>query len=97
MFGTVEKAVTYRKGITGMRGLLTGACLALGFCSPVLQAESAPASAQKVIIEGIEGGPADNVRSHLRLAAEPCDAPAWRLRRLWADPPGQTPAQDRAR
>jgi translocation and assembly module TamA len=25
----------------------------------------------------------DNVRSHLRLAVEPCDAPAWRVRRLF--------------
>jgi translocation and assembly module TamA len=35
-------------------------------------------------VEGAERALLDNLRSHLALAAEPCDAPAWRVRRLFA-------------
>ena len=39
----------------------------------------------EVIIGGVEGETLDNVRAYLRLDDEPCDAPAWRIRRLFAD------------
>lgn len=35
-------------------------------------------------VEGAERALLDNLRSHLALAAEPCDAPSWRVRRLFA-------------
>jgi len=42
------------------------------------------APAPEVIIEGLEPDLEQNVRAHLALDDEPCEAPAWRLRRLHA-------------
>ncbi|MBB3167143.1 autotransporter assembly complex protein TamA [Simiduia aestuariiviva] len=33
----------------------------------------------EVVIEGVEGELADNIKAHVSLAEEPCDAPRWRL------------------
>ena len=38
-----------------------------------------------VLISGIEPDIRDNILAYLRLDDEPCDAPAWRVRRLFAD------------
>ncbi len=39
----------------------------------------------EVNISGVEDEILDNVLAYLRLDDEPCDAPAWRIRRLFAD------------
>jgi len=67
-----------------IKGLLAvlGLCLV---CEAGLAAEPSPAVAGSLRIEGVEGALADNLRLVLRLAREPCDAPRWRLRRLFAD------------
>ncbi len=40
-----------------------------------------PPARAELLIEGIEGDLLDNARSFAGLADEPCDAPAWRIRR----------------
>ena len=47
-----------------------------------VQAEQTPRV--QIRIDGIEGRLADNVRALLAIAAEPCDAPRWRLEREFA-------------
>ena len=39
----------------------------------------------EVLIGGVEGEILDNVLAYLRLDDEPCDAPDWRIRRMFAD------------
>ena len=39
----------------------------------------------EVVIEGAEAQIRDNILAYLRLDDEACDAPAWRVRRLFAD------------
>lgn len=67
-----------------LKWLLVGLCLAYG---STFAAESAPPPADdsRLRIQGLEGPLADNVRLTLRLATETCDAPRWRVRRLFAD------------
>ncbi len=36
----------------------------------------------EVVVNGVDGAIADNIRAHLSLSAEPCDAPDWRVTRL---------------
>jgi translocation and assembly module TamA len=43
-------------------------------------APARPAEAPTIVIEGVEGEVAANVRAYLSLYKEPCDAPLWRLR-----------------
>jgi len=43
----------------------------------------APAPTVEIVVEGVDGALAENVRAHLALAAEPCDAPRWRVERLF--------------
>ena len=38
-----------------------------------------------VVIEGVEAEIRDNILAYMQLDEEPCDAPAWRIRRLFAD------------
>ena len=37
-----------------------------------------------VVIEGVSGESRKNVEAHLTLSREPCDAPEWKIRRLYA-------------
>ena len=39
----------------------------------------------EVVIEGVDAPLRDNILAYLRLDDEPCDAPVWRVRRLFAD------------
>ena len=39
----------------------------------------------EVVIEGVEAEIRDNILAYMRLDDEPCDAPGWRIRRLFAD------------
>lgn len=39
----------------------------------------------EVVIEGVEPEIRDNILAYMRLDEEPCDAPGWRIRRLFAD------------
>ena len=43
----------------------------------------------EVLIEGIEPQIRDNILAYMRLYEEPCDAPHWRIRRLFADSDNQ--------
>jgi translocation and assembly module TamA len=63
--------------------VMLGASLA----SPVMPAQELPeaqADMRGVRIEGLSGEILSNVRLNLRLAAEDCSAPRWRVRRLYA-------------
>ncbi len=42
-----------------------------------------PGAWSTVEIAGLEGVLLDNARAHVQLVAEPCDAPEWRVRRLY--------------
>jgi translocation and assembly module TamA len=66
-------------------GLLAGLvlCLASGLALAAAD-DPAPAADSRLRVEGVEGQLADNLRLVLRLASEPCDAPRWRVRRLFA-------------
>jgi translocation and assembly module TamA len=66
-------------------GLLVvlGASLASAALAAQESAE-VPADVRGVRIEGLSGEILDNVRLNLRLAAEDCSAPRWRVRRLYA-------------
>ncbi len=55
-----------------LRATVLGLCLGLG----TLQAAKNP----KILIEGLDSEPAENVRAFLSLRNTPCDAPTWRLR-----------------
>lgn len=59
--------------------LMLGAALA----SPAIPAQ-VQADVRGVRIQGLSGEMLDNVRLNLRLAAEECSAPRWRVRRLYA-------------
>ncbi len=39
----------------------------------------------EVVIEGVEAEIRDNILAYMQLDEEPCDAPEWRVRRLFAD------------
>ena len=39
----------------------------------------------EVVIDGVEAEIRDNILAYMRLDDEPCDAPGWRIRRLFAD------------
>ncbi|WP_172597664.1 autotransporter assembly complex protein TamA [Sulfuriflexus mobilis] len=67
-----------------LQGFLVAGVLAVfGGIAPLLAAEATQGGVPKVVIDGLEDKAAENVRAILRLAAEPCDAPSWRLRRLF--------------
>jgi translocation and assembly module TamA len=51
--------------------------------APLPAAEDTAGKMPELAIDGVEGKPLENVRASMRLAAEPCDAPRWRLRRLF--------------
>lgn len=59
--------------------MLTGRCAWLAGLLLLLP----PAARPAVEIAGLEGVLLDNARAHVRLVAEPCDAPQWRVRRLY--------------
>ncbi|MEL6200390.1 MAG: POTRA domain-containing protein, partial [Pseudomonadota bacterium] len=43
------------------------------------------ARADGLVIEGVEGSLADNVRAYVALDSQPCDAPEWQMRRRFSD------------
>ena len=43
----------------------------------------------EVVIDGVEAEIRDNILAYMRLDEEPCDAPHWRIRRLFADSDNQ--------
>ena len=43
------------------------------------------ARADGLVIEGVEGALADNVRAYVALDSQPCDAPEWQMRRRFSD------------
>jgi translocation and assembly module TamA len=45
----------------------------------------AAAGAPQVVVTGVEGALRDNVLAHLQLDDESCDAPSWRVRRLYRE------------
>ena len=57
--------------------------VSLGLAAPSFAAEADKQAKPEIVIDGIDGELADNVRSNLRLAAQACDAPIWRIRRLF--------------
>lgn len=63
--------------------LITQAALA-----GLIMSASSGALAQ-LVLTGVEGALADNIRAHLDLADEPCDAPRWRLTQLRKEAPQQ--------
>lgn len=65
------------------RLLLIGVLVVAGGGTPLQAAEGVQGAKPELVIEGLAGGQGENVRSLLQLAAEPCDAPSWRLRRLF--------------
>ncbi len=63
-------------------------CAALLFAAGCLCPLSHAADAPSIVIDGLQEPMAGNVRAGLRLAAEPCDAPRWRLRSLFRNADG---------
>lgn len=63
--------------------LLLAWLLSACWTMPTLAADAVPLQKPQLVLEGVEGALAANVRSQLRLAAEACDAPRWRIRRLF--------------
>lgn len=71
-----------------LRGLLmTVAVAGLSACAATREL-IAPLTPDKpgpeIVIEGVDGALEDNVRAHLALTQEPCDAPMWRVRQRFA-------------
>ncbi|NIR32381.1 MAG: outer membrane protein assembly factor [Gammaproteobacteria bacterium] len=71
-----------------LRALLVGLAIAgLSACAgtrelvaPLTPGEPEP----EIVLEGVDGALEDNVRAHLALTQEPCDAPLWRVRQRFA-------------
>jgi translocation and assembly module TamA len=51
------------------------------FVSPASASTGSPG----LVVEGVEGALRDNILAHLRLDDEACDAPSWRVRRLYRE------------
>jgi translocation and assembly module TamA len=68
----------------GMHNILTTGLLQLVLAC-VLWLGNIGAAPAEVVIEGVEAEIRDNILAYMRLDEEPCDAPAWRIRRLFAD------------
>lgn len=68
--------------LSAFAALIIGGC---GYFSPSAD-ETATASAPRIHIDvsGVDNTLADNLRAHLSLSQETCDAPEWRVNRLFA-------------
>ena len=77
----VAAAVAGGCTVTGDRGG-TGLDSARTAAGAPASAPAGPTRTVDVTVEGVEGPLASNVRAHLSLANEACDAPRWRVERL---------------
>ena len=68
----------------GMHNLVTTVLLQSALVCILWLGTSQLARAE-VLIDGVEADIRDNILAYLRLDDEPCDAPLWRVRRLFAD------------
>jgi translocation and assembly module TamA len=82
---------TSRRTLALLIAVLIGgpvACARLGLGGTDAAGDEPPAAPRvDVVVEGVEGRLAENVRIHLAIAAEVCDAPQWRVERLLARAP----------